>query len=91
MMTKQNIMLFLAFLAVCLGGTGCMACSKASMKWTGRKEVRFKDMCGARGYAHMRIGVVDTEIGALDFQGHFSLPLSELKEAYEGTLPKHFG
>ncbi len=44
MITKQNIMLFLAFLAVCLGGTGCMACSKASMKWTGRKEVRFKNI-----------------------------------------------
>ncbi|MBF4994774.1 phosphoribosylformylglycinamidine synthase subunit PurL [Arthrobacter gandavensis] len=55
------------------------------------EEVRFKDMCSARGFAHSRIGVVDTEIGALDFQGHFVLPLGELKEAHEGTLPKHFG
>lgn len=55
------------------------------------EEVRFKDMCSARGFAHSRIGVVDTEIGALDFQGHFVLPLDELKEAHEGTLPKHFG
>ena len=55
------------------------------------EEVRFKDMCSARGFAHSRIGVVDTEIGALDFQGHFVLPLAELKEAHEGTLPKHFG
>ncbi|MFZ3454364.1 phosphoribosylformylglycinamidine synthase subunit PurL [Arthrobacter sp. 7Tela_A1] len=55
------------------------------------EEVRFKDMCTARGFAHSRIGVVDTEIGALDFQGHFVLPLAELKEAHEGTLPKHFG
>ena len=55
------------------------------------EEVRFKDMCSARGYAHMRIGVVDTEVGALEFQGHFSLPLSELKDAHEGTLPKYFG
>ncbi|MEB7505963.1 phosphoribosylformylglycinamidine synthase subunit PurL [Arthrobacter koreensis] len=55
------------------------------------EEVRFKDMCSARGFAHSRIGVVDTEIGALDFQGHFVLPLEELKEAHEGTLPKHFG
>ena len=55
------------------------------------EEVRFKDMCTARGFAHSRIGVVDTEIGALDFQGHFVLPLDELKEAHEGTLPKHFG
>ncbi|GAA3291789.1 phosphoribosylformylglycinamidine synthase subunit PurL [Arthrobacter citreus] len=65
--------------------------SRALVSVARSEEVRFKDMCGARGYAHMRIGVVDTEIGALDFQGHFSLPLSELKEAYEGTLPKHFG
>lgn len=65
--------------------------SRALVSVARSEEVRFKDMCGARGYAHMRIGVVDTEIGALDFQGHFSLPLSELNEAYEGTLPKHFG
>ncbi len=65
--------------------------SRALVSVARSEEVRFKDMCSARGYAHMRIGVVDTEIGALDFQGHFSLPLSELKEAYEGTLPKHFG
>ena len=54
------------------------------------EEVRFKDMCSARGFAHMRIGVVDTEIGALDFQSQFSLPLAELKEAHEATLPQHF-
>lgn len=65
--------------------------SRALVSVARSEEVRFKDMCGARGYAHMRIGVVDTEIEALDFQGHFSLPLSELKDAYEGTLPKHFG
>ncbi|MBP3035862.1 phosphoribosylformylglycinamidine synthase subunit PurL [Arthrobacter sp. zg-ZUI100] len=65
--------------------------SRAVVSVARSEEVRFKDMCSARGYAHMRIGVVDTEIGALDFQGHFSLPLSELKEAHEGTLPKHFG
>ena len=65
--------------------------SRALVSVARSEEVRFKDMCSARGYAHMRIGVVDTEIEALDFQGHFSLPLAELKEAYEGTLPKHFG
>ncbi|MET4060696.1 phosphoribosylformylglycinamidine synthase II [Arthrobacter sp. UYP6] len=65
--------------------------SRAVVSVARSEEVRFKDMCGARGYAHMRIGVVDTEIGALDFQGHFVLPLSELKVAHEGTLPKHFG
>lgn len=35
--------LFLAFLAVCLGGTGCMM-SRATMKWTGREEQRFKNI-----------------------------------------------
>ncbi|MCG2623341.1 phosphoribosylformylglycinamidine synthase subunit PurL [Arthrobacter sp. I2-34] len=54
------------------------------------EEVRFKDMCTARGFAHLRIGVVDTQNEALDFQGQFSLPLAELKEAHEGTLPKYF-
>ena len=44
MITKRNIMLYLAFFAVCLGGTGCMAYSKASMKWTGREEMRFKNI-----------------------------------------------
>ena len=38
----------------------------------------------------MRIGVVDTENGALDFQSEFSVPLAELKEAHEGTLPQYF-
>ncbi len=55
------------------------------------EEVRFNDMCSARGFPFARIGVVDTEIGALDFQSNFTLPLDELKAAHEGTLPKHFG
>ena len=44
MIAIRKIILSVAFLAVCLCGTGCMACSKASMKWTGRKEVRFKNI-----------------------------------------------
>ncbi|MCC3278883.1 phosphoribosylformylglycinamidine synthase subunit PurL [Arthrobacter sp. zg-Y40] len=55
------------------------------------EEVRFNDMCSARGFPYVRIGVVDTEIGALDFQSNFVLPLDELKAAHEGTLPRHFG
>ncbi|WP_425513920.1 phosphoribosylformylglycinamidine synthase subunit PurL [Arthrobacter zhaoguopingii] len=54
------------------------------------EEVRFNDMCTARNYPALRIGIVDTENRALDVQGHFTLPLAELKEAHEGTLPKHF-
>jgi phosphoribosylformylglycinamidine synthase len=49
------------------------------------EEVRFNDMCTARNYPALRIGVVDTENQALDVQGHFTLPLAELKEAHEGN------
>lgn len=55
------------------------------------EEVRFKDMCTARGYAFARIGVVDAVNEALDLQGLASIGLDELREAWSGTLPKHFG
>ncbi|MYU51274.1 MULTISPECIES: phosphoribosylformylglycinamidine synthase subunit PurL [Streptomyces] len=49
------------------------------------EELRFNDMCGARGLPTTRIGVIDgTEI---DIQGQFSIPLSELKVAHEETIP----
>ncbi|CAM5528949.1 Phosphoribosylformylglycinamidine synthase subunit PurL OS=Streptomyces tendae OX=1932 GN=purL PE=3 SV=1 [Streptomyces tendae] len=50
-----------------------------------REEVRFNDMCGARGMPVTRIGVVDGE--AVEVQGEFSFLLSELREAHEGTIP----
>ena len=43
MKPMRYFILFLAFLAVCLYGTGCIA-SRAAMKWTGREEVRFKNI-----------------------------------------------
>ncbi|MEU5030833.1 phosphoribosylformylglycinamidine synthase subunit PurL [Streptomyces milbemycinicus] len=49
------------------------------------EEVRFNDMCGARGLPAARIGVVDGD--AIDVQGQFSIPLAELKEAHEATIP----
>ncbi|MFE1174994.1 phosphoribosylformylglycinamidine synthase subunit PurL [Streptomyces sp. NPDC058773] len=49
------------------------------------EELRFTDMCGARGLPATRIGVVDGD--AIDIQGQFSLPLSELKAAHEATIP----
>lgn len=55
------------------------------------EEVRFNDMCTARNFPTIRIGVVDTENRALDVQGYFNLPIDQLREAHEGTLPKHFG
>ncbi|WP_037866507.1 phosphoribosylformylglycinamidine synthase subunit PurL [Streptomyces sp. NRRL S-1868] len=53
------------------------------------EEVRFTDMCAARGMPAERIGVVDGE--ELDIQGQFTLPLTELREAHERTLPELFG
>ncbi|TQJ58502.1 phosphoribosylformylglycinamidine synthase subunit II [Arthrobacter sp. SLBN-83] len=55
------------------------------------EEVRFTDMCTARGFAHARIGVVDAASGALEINGVESLSLDALREAHEGTLPKYFG
>lgn len=49
------------------------------------EELRFTDMCGARGLPATRIGVID---GAeIDVQGQFSIPLSELKKSHEATIP----
>ncbi|NSC22935.1 phosphoribosylformylglycinamidine synthase subunit PurL [Streptomyces albus subsp. chlorinus] len=53
------------------------------------EEVRFTDMCAARGMPAARIGVVDGE--ALEIQGQFTLPLDELRHAHEATLPALFG
>jgi phosphoribosylformylglycinamidine synthase len=53
------------------------------------EEVRFTDMCTARGFPHARIGVTDGTgpDAALDVQGLFALPLEELRAAWSGTLP----
>lgn len=57
------------------------------------EEVRFTDVCTARGLAHARIGVVDGtgEDAALDVQGLFTVPLEELRAAHGATLPAAFG
>lgn len=49
------------------------------------EELRFNDMCGARGLPVTRIGVVDGE--EIEIQGEFSIPLSELRTAHEATIP----
>jgi phosphoribosylformylglycinamidine synthase subunit PurL len=58
------------------------------------EEVRFTDMCSARGLAHLRIGVVDDgdpDGGpVLDVQGQFVLGLDQLREVHEATLPAAF-
>ncbi|MQS07720.1 phosphoribosylformylglycinamidine synthase subunit PurL [Streptomyces alkaliphilus] len=53
------------------------------------EEVRFNDMCGARGLPATRVGVVDGD--AIEVQGAFTLPLAEVRAAHERTLPELFG
>ncbi len=55
------------------------------------EEVRFTDMCTARGQVHARIGVVDDATDGLDVQGQFTVSLGELREAHTRTLPSVFG
>ena len=61
------------------------------------EEQRLLDLCTARGVPALRLGET-SETGpdedgapALEVAGLFTLPLAELREASEGTLPKHFG
>ncbi|MER7989481.1 phosphoribosylformylglycinamidine synthase subunit PurL [Streptomyces noursei] len=49
------------------------------------EELRFTDMCGARGLPVTRIGVVDGD--ELAVQGQFDIPLDELRAAHEATVP----
>ncbi|KAA9161096.1 phosphoribosylformylglycinamidine synthase subunit PurL [Amycolatopsis acidicola] len=54
------------------------------------EELRFTEMCGARGLPWRKTGVVDPESGSLEIQGITDFGLDELREAWEGTLPKLF-
>nr|WP_322777773.1 phosphoribosylformylglycinamidine synthase subunit PurL [Frankia sp. Cas4] len=53
------------------------------------EELRFTDMCGARGLPCRRIGVVDGDI--IDVQDAFAVSLDELRVAHSSTLPGIFG
>ncbi|MEU8897862.1 phosphoribosylformylglycinamidine synthase subunit PurL [Nocardia sp. NPDC048505] len=55
------------------------------------EETRFTKMCDARGLPWVRIGVVDQGSDELEVQGQFTVPLAELRTAFEGTLPQLFG
>ena len=58
------------------------------------EEIRFTDMCAARGFAFQRIGMTDTGadgVATLEVVDHFTLGLDELAAAHQGTLPKYFG
>ncbi|EDY49500.1 phosphoribosylformylglycinamidine synthase II [Streptomyces clavuligerus] len=52
------------------------------------EELRFTDMCGARGLPATRIGVVDGD--GIEIQGEFTLSLDELRTAHEETVPALF-
>ncbi len=65
------------------------------------EEVRFTDLCTARGVPALRIGVTDDAAGdvrgegagdgpALELDGLFSIPLAECAAAAEATLTRHF-
>ena len=55
------------------------------------EELRFSDMCEARGLPLTRLGVVEAEEAPLEVQDVLSVPLDELRSAYEDTLPRIFG
>jgi phosphoribosylformylglycinamidine synthase II len=65
------------------------------------EELRFSEMCAARGLPAERIGVVDSGLGpdagfsegeqVLQFADLFTITLEELRVAHEGTLPRLFG
>ncbi len=63
------------------------------------EELRFTEMCAARGLPAERVGVVDSGLGAdSGFPGeqvivmgdYFTLPLEQLRETHEATLPAIF-
>ena len=57
------------------------------------EELRFTEMCDARGLPCTRIGVTDTseQSASLEVQDVLTASLTELRAAYEGTLPRLFG
>jgi phosphoribosylformylglycinamidine synthase len=58
------------------------------------EEVRFTDMCTARRFPHVRLGVVDdggAEAPGLDVQGLVTIPVEQLRRVREATLPQALG
>ncbi|MGP4016797.1 phosphoribosylformylglycinamidine synthase subunit PurL [Saccharopolyspora sp. 5N708] len=55
------------------------------------EELRFTDMCTARQLPWAKIGVADAGAQSLDIQDVTDIPLPELREAWEATLPNLFG
>lgn len=59
------------------------------------EDVKFRGLCAGRDYPVLRIGVTDGaadgDESALEVQGLFTVPLSELRAVSRGTLPAVFG
>ena len=58
------------------------------------EEVRFTDMCTARNFPHVRIGMTDAgedNRASLEVVDQFTIGLQELLETSKGTMLKHFG
>ena len=59
------------------------------------EEIRFTDMCTARQFPHLRIGMTDAGDGAtpamVEFADRFTVPVETLREVNAATLPTHFG
>ena len=61
------------------------------------EELRFTQMCEARGLPAYRIGVVDSGLAdqaglqsgvqVIEFSGYLTITLDELRRAHESTLP----
>lgn len=58
-------------------------------------DVKFRGLCEGRGYPVLRIGVTDApgdgDPAALEVQGLFTVPLTELRDLSSATLPAAFG
>lgn len=58
-------------------------------------DVKFRGLCEGRGYPVLRIGVTDAaadgDAPALEVQGVFTVPLTELRDLSTSTLPDAFG
>ncbi len=55
------------------------------------EETRFTGMCTARSLPWTRIGVVDEGSDEIEVQGQFAVKMTELRDTFEGTLPRLFG
>jgi phosphoribosylformylglycinamidine synthase II len=54
------------------------------------EEIRFAELCAARGLPVHRIGVIDLLVPEIEVEGRFRISLRELRTAWSSTLPRRF-